>query len=452
MKEKLLNNFGLKAASLVVAFIVWMAVVNISNPIIDDSQIVQVEMRNEEVLKSANLTYEVIGKETITVSYQVRTRDRSLVRASDFHAYADLKDYNVTGAIPITVELNKDKENLVKSDTITAKPMVIRIKTEALQSKKFELQVKTLGTQEEGYVPGVINLSPDSVTVEGPESLIGQINHVGVEINVDHAAADLNGTTSPVFYDANGNTLPDIANKISVNRPEIDYNVSILKAKDLTLNFEVSGQVAKGYRYTGVECKIKSVPVVGTKSTLASLSSLSITSDKLNIDGLTADKVVELDLSQYLPPNTSVAGNEYKNVTVKLKVEPLTTRVFPLRLKQLDKKGLSENYDYSFDKETSDVTIKGLKEDLDALQEKDLNAVLDLSDLEPGLNPGALTFEVSGGFEVVGFTPFNVTVTLKGPGQPAEETTSGTTAAAAAEATTGTTAATSASAETDETQ
>lgn len=440
MKEKLLNNFGLKAASLVVALIVWMAVVNISNPIIDDSQTVSVEMRNEEVLKSANLTYEVIGKDTITVSYQVRTRDRSLVKASDFHAYADLKDYNVTGAIPITVEINKDKENLVKSDTITAKPMVIRIKTEALQSKKFDLQVKTQGTQEEGYVPGVISLSPDSVTVEGPESLIGQINHVGVEINVDHAAADLNGTTSPVFYDANGNTLPDIASKISVNRPEIDYNVSILKAKDLTLNFEVSGQVAKGYRYTGVECEVKSVPVVGTKSTLASLSSLSVTSDKLNIDGLTADKVVELDLSQYLPPNTSVAGNEYKNVTVKLKVEPLTTRVFTLKLNQLDKKGLSEDYDYSFDKETSDVTIKGLKEDLDALQEKDLNAVLDLSDLEPGLNPGALTFEVSGGFEVVGFTPFNVTVSLKGPGQPAEGTTAGTTAA------------TSASAETDETQ
>ena len=440
MKEKLLNNFGLKAASLVVAVIVWMAVVNISNPVIEDSQTVSVDMRNEEVLKSSNLTYEILGKDAVTVSYQVRTRDRSLVKASDFHAYADLKDYNVTGAIPITVELNKDKENLVKSDTITAKPMVIRIKTEALQSKKFDLQVNTKGTTpEDGYALGVISLSPDSVTVEGPETLIGQINHMGVEINVDHANADRSGTATPVFYDANGNGL-DIGNKVSVDREEIDYNVSILKAKDLTLNFEVSGQVAKGYRYTGVVCEIKSVPVVGTKSTLASLSSLSITSDKLNIDGLTADKVVELDLSQYLPPSTSVARNEYKNVTVKLKVEPLTTRVFTLKLNQLDKKGLSENYDYSFDKETSDVTIKGLKEDLDALQEKDLNAVLDLSDLEPGSNPGALTFEVSGGFEVVGFTPFNVTVSLKGPGQTSEEST-----------TAATTAATSASAETNET-
>lgn len=114
MKEKLLNNLGLKVASLVLAFAVWMAIVNISNPIIDDSQLVTVEVRNAETLASRDLTYEILGKDVVTVSYQVRTRDRSLVKASDFHAYVDLNDYNVTGAVPITVEINKDKENLVK--------------------------------------------------------------------------------------------------------------------------------------------------------------------------------------------------------------------------------------------------------------------------------------------------------------------------------------------------
>ena len=109
MKEKLLNNLGLKLSSLVLAFAVWMAVVNISNPVIYDSQVVPVEVRNEDVLEAANLAYEIFGKDAVTVSYQVRTRDRSLVKASDFHAYVDLKDYNVTGAIHITVEINKDK-------------------------------------------------------------------------------------------------------------------------------------------------------------------------------------------------------------------------------------------------------------------------------------------------------------------------------------------------------
>ncbi len=84
MKEKLLNNLGLKVASLVLAFAVWMAVVNISNPIIDDSQIVTVEVLNEDVLEASNLTYEIVGKDSVTISYQVRTRDRSLLRLRTF--------------------------------------------------------------------------------------------------------------------------------------------------------------------------------------------------------------------------------------------------------------------------------------------------------------------------------------------------------------------------------
>nr|WP_314462476.1 CdaR family protein [uncultured Clostridium sp.] len=410
MKEKLLNNLGLKVASLVLAVGVWMAVVNISNPVIADSQLVTVEVRNEEALDAANLTYEIDGKDVVAVSYQVRTRDRSLVKASDFHAYVDLKDYNVTGAIPITVEINKDKESLVKSDTITAKPMVIRIRTEQLQTKKFDLQVNTKGKAEDGYATGTINLVPDNVTVQGPESLVGQINHMGVEIQIaNNVNSDINSSAAPLFYDANGNKL-DLTDKVTVNKSEIDYYVQILKAKDLSLNYEVTGQVAKGYRYTGMETDVKSVSVVGTKSVLASLSSIAVSSDKLNIDGATKDKVVQLDLSQYLPPNTTIAGDKYKNVSVKLKVEPLTTRVFTLQLNNLDKKGMSADYSYSFDKQTCDVTVKGLKEDLDALKEENLNAILDVSDLNPGTYPGLLHFEIAEGFEVAVYTPFNVTV------------------------------------------
>ncbi|WP_097003721.1 YbbR-like domain-containing protein [Lacrimispora amygdalina] len=410
MKEKLLNNLGLKIASLVLAFGVWMAIVNISNPVIGDSQLVPVEVRNEEALKAANLTYEIDGKDMVAVYYQVRTRDRSLIKASDFHAYVDLKDYNVTGAVPVTVEINKDKEGLVKSDTVTAKPMVMRIIAEQLQTKRFDLQVDTKGKAKEGYQTGTINLDPDHVTVEGPESSVGQINHMGVVITIpENASSDISATAEPLFYDANGNKLilPD---KVTVNKSQINYYVQILKAKNLPLNFEVTGQVAKGYRYTGLEADVKSVAVAGTKSVLASLTSIDVSSDKLNIDGATKDKIVRLDLSQYLPPNTTIAGDEYKDVSVKLKVEPLTTRVFTLQLNNLDKKGMSADYSYSFDKQTCDVTVKGLKEDLDALKEESLNAVLDVSDLNPGTYPGMLHFEVAEGFEVTVYTPFNVTV------------------------------------------
>ncbi|WP_124067613.1 CdaR family protein [Clostridium sp. E02] len=445
MKKKILNNLGLKIASLVLAFIVWMAVVNISNPVVYDSQVVSVDVLNGKVLKAADLTYEIVGKDTVMVSYQIRTRDRSLVKSSDFHAYVDLKNlYDVTGAVPVTVDINKEKENLIKNDTITAKPMVIRINTERLQRKKFNLQVKTQGAPQTGYALGRITLSPDQVTVEGPESQIGKINHVGVEIDVDNKNMDMNGSSIPIFYDANGNEL-ELSDQVKIDRNEIEYQILVLKAKDIALNFEISGEVAKGYRYTGVVSEVRSIPVVGTRSVLASLSTLAITSDELNLDGASQDKVVKLDLNQYLPPNTSIVGDQYKKVTVRLKVEPLTTKTYQLDLSDLDKTGASDAYEYSFDKQATEVTIKGLKEDLDSLDLGNLNAVLDVTGLKPGSYPGMLNLSISGGFEVVGYQPFHVIVAqnhngaeTQGETVESDSTTAASTSAAEEDTTKGT--------------
>ena len=70
MKEKLLNNLGLKILSIFVAFFVWLVVMNVSNPMVDDSKEVPLEIKNEQVLTSAGRTYEISGKNTVTVRYE----------------------------------------------------------------------------------------------------------------------------------------------------------------------------------------------------------------------------------------------------------------------------------------------------------------------------------------------------------------------------------------------
>lgn len=412
MKEKLLDKLGLKIVSLILAFIVWMGIVNVSNPVKESSVTVPVEVRNDEVMKTNNLTYEISGKSSVTVYFWVRTRDESLIKASDFSAYIDLKDLSVTGSVPVYVEVSKEKESLlVQSETkaITSKPMVMRVTTEELQKKKFELTVTTNGSPEEGYMPGITTLSPDYVIVEGPESQIGKIHHMGVEINVEGASADLEGDVEPVFYDANNKSF-SMGEKVTVNRDAIHYTTSMLKAKPLNVNFEVKGTVADGYRFTGVESNIKTISVVGTKSVLASVNTLSIADDKLNIDGATRDRVVQLDLRDYLPPNTTIAADTESMAEVTLKVEPLTTKIFSLDLENVEKQGIVPEYEYTYNRDKVDVSVRGLKEDLDTLTEENLNAVLDVTDLEPGTHFVALNFQVEEGFEIASASEVEVTI------------------------------------------
>lgn len=54
----------------------------------------------------------------------------------------------------------------------------MRIQTEELQSKQFSLIMNTYGNLAEDYAVNKAVLTPDHVTVEGPTSQVGLINHV----------------------------------------------------------------------------------------------------------------------------------------------------------------------------------------------------------------------------------------------------------------------------------
>ena len=84
MKEKLTNNLGLKFLSIALAIIGWFMVVDVVNPLVEGTVEVPVEMINEDILTKADLTYEVVGKKSVTVTYQVRSRDRYRIKSSDF--------------------------------------------------------------------------------------------------------------------------------------------------------------------------------------------------------------------------------------------------------------------------------------------------------------------------------------------------------------------------------
>ena len=145
MGKKLTNNLKLKILSVFLAFFVWLAVTNISNPDVTATKEVPLEVLNEDVLSANGKTYELLdNRSTVTVAYKVRTLDAGSISASDFRAYIDLADmYEPTGAVPVKVDVKNNKV-----DAVTAKPMVIRVTTEDVQQKKFDLTAYTEGKKQ----------------------------------------------------------------------------------------------------------------------------------------------------------------------------------------------------------------------------------------------------------------------------------------------------------------
>ena len=411
MKEKLTNNLAIKLIALFCAFFVWLAVVNVANPIKVSTREVPVTITNDQVLEQADLAYDVVGKKTAVISFKIRTKDDYKVKASDFNAYADLSEmYDVTGAIPIRVEVVNNEE-LLESTPVVKSPEVIKITTEALQTKAFTLKAYPQGKAAEGYEAGEVTMVPSQVTVKGPTSLIGQISSVGIEINLDGKNADWSDSEEPKFYDANKNSIT-ISDRLISNCKSVDYTMEILKVKNLSLDFDVTGEVAGGYRYTGVECGLKSVPVVGLKSALASLNTITIPKEELDVSGARANIVKTIDLNDYLPEGVSLAGKDSSEITVTLTVEQLKEREYTVRISAASYVGADSSYSYRADPGTVTVRIRALQEELDSLQLTAEDLSLNVSGMGEGshqIQP-TLNRELDSAYDLLGISSCTVTV------------------------------------------
>lgn len=432
MKERLINNLGLKILSVFLAFFVWLVVVNVSNPEVTRTKEVPLEIENEQVLLAANRTYEISGKNGVTVNYTVRTRDEYKIKASDFRAYIDLTElYDVTGSVPIKVEILNNKEIITSA---AARPGVVQVKTEDLQRKRFELIVELKGTPADGFVPNGTTVEPDYVYVDGPVSKVGLISSVGLEVSIEGATEDLTGSAAPVFYDANGNKLV-LSDRVHVDTDQVNYYVTLNKEKRLYLDFVVGGRAASGYQYVGLECDVQSVAVNGLKTNLASLTKITVPATVLNVDGATADKVVSVNLQDYLPEGVEIVQSENSMVNVLLKVEPLRTRTFRLQESDIQKNGASDDNLYLIQPRQIEVVLQGLGDDLSSLQLTDLGARIDVTSMGEGSHRGVLTFNRSDIFTIVSYTDFTMDVTPKinvetSTGGPGDHTQgNGTTAA-----------------------
>ncbi len=410
------NRMFLRLISVVLGMIIWLTVVNISNPEVTRTKTVPLTILNGDVLTRAGKVYTIQSGETVTVSYQVRSRDAYRIEADTFRASVDLANmYSVTGSVPVIVETVKNKELI--SGTPAARPGVIRVSMEDLQNKSFAVSSSTEGDNDPEFSVGSVTLSPETIMVSGPMSMVGRISSVGIIVDVSGHTDDFTGTATPVFYDANGNEIEITDERLETDPEEISYAVDMLRGKVLTLQFQVSGNAAPGYRYTGAESSVKSIPVIGESELLASINELVIPGSALSVEGATESQYVNVDLSKYLPAGISVDGNS--EATVLLKVQALNTKALQLSLESgIEVSGREEGQVYSIYPNLVSVELSGLPQDLETITSEALNARLDLSGLVPGSYTGRLGLAAPPGTTIASVTPFTIIVTEEstGPG------------------------------------
>lgn len=377
--RRITHNVGLKILAVLFSCALWLAVVNIDDPVTTRSFTATVSIENGDYLTGIGKYYEVINNSN-TVTFKATGKRSYLERMSnaDFKAVADMESIENFNRVPIEIT----PQRYAGMVTVSSKIYYLELSVEDLVSRPFVISVKTEGTVGDQHAIGETSVSPTLLRVSGPASVVNTIDKAVAVVNVDNMTEDITDSVIPKVYDTDGNEV-DTA-ELSFNVQNIMVTVQILDTKEVTLNFQTTGTLPDGYEYVGVEYSPQTVMVKGESSVLNTVNSITVPEEVLDLTDATGDIEKEVDISAYLPEGVTLTDSEQAKIAVKVKIEKHEKRTFEMPTANITASNLGSRYDVKFLGDTVKVEIEGLSSELDVLDASTLTGSIDVSGMTEG--------------------------------------------------------------------
>lgn len=407
VRKKLLNNLGLKLVSVFLAVVIWFAVVMINNP--KDSVTfsgITVNLVNTELLDGENKLYEVQNNtDKVRVTVEAPRNVINQLRASDIIAEADVSRLTEVNTIAINCSL---MNNAVEISSITSNPDVVSLKVEDRASKWVNVKRNTVGEVAEGYMVYGSVSDQTRMEISGPESVINQVDHAGLEMDVTGATDNVSGNVEIRFYDSEGELVDDT--DIVKNGDNMHMEVTVFAVKEVPVEVLTTGTPAEGYLATGiVECEPSTVLLAGTTAALADINKVSVT---LDITGESEDEERAINLRSNLDSSIRFADSNFNGrVNAVVHIEPRVERTLIVPGRNVSVQNLPEGYELEFGEGqlTYRLRISGLNNAVTAVEQ---NAVLGTVDIAAWMQEQNMSELREGNYEIpVAFeVPRNVVI------------------------------------------
>lgn len=424
MKNKITHNLWLKVLSVVLAFVLWLVVVNINDPdTVKTIRGIDITILNEEAITGQGEGQVYTIRDNRVASIVVKG-PRSVVDnmdKNDVKATVDFSEVSSVGAVPINIVSLPDGVTLQSKVTENMK-----INVEPLLTDRFQVEIETTGTPAAGYVVGDTEVSPNVVNIKAPQSVMEKIRHVVVRVDVDGMSTDVSGrSVSLILIDGNGKEIEYTENEqITLSAATLLAGADILKCRTVPMEFAVIGEVEDGYRYTSMELSLREVTLKGTRETVDAITLIEIpaSEEAFSLDNLTESKESLVDILPYLPNGTELLDESERYITVRLNVEQLHTRSLYISTELLTVQNLAENLNIAYEvSPDSMLELEGLQDELALITAESLYPTIDLSGKTAGSYVYEIDVTVPEGVEEIRSSVITVILTEK-PTEPETET------------------------------
>lgn len=298
------HNLAAKIAALCVAIILWGYVMNDQNPAIEGSFTVQVRLKNvPDGYK--------IHQDTRYVTIKVRGARSLFVNTApdDFKAYADLQDaadgkqsYKVQVELPQGFEL------------VETKPGMVDVTLDQIIERKIRATIHVNGSPAQGVTVANVSQSSNSVQIEGPESVVNQVDRVIGYVGLNgQNDSDFDLQVPLTAINAEGREVQGVTIKPSALYVTVQMARGLVK-KIVSVQPVLSDDLRKDLTLVSAKAEPDKIEIAGTDKALEGISTLS--TEKISLADVlnNTDKTVKL----VLPDGVTVTN---RNIVVHIMVK-----------------------------------------------------------------------------------------------------------------------------------
>ncbi len=367
--RSVLEQSSLLFMALIMAVFVWLAAVNEENPVV-----------TQPFSRELNVTLTDPGENIALINAE------NIQAIVNIRAPQDVFDSLTTNRIRITADISELEPGLhavpltalvtsEQAEIISIIPAEIQVQLEEISTRTLPLRREVIGEPARGYFASPPTWSAEEISITGLQSVVNSIAEVRLEVDIQDRKTELDRSYIPRAYNADG---------IPVNNVDFEpENVSVLieiaqleSYRELAVRPNIVGQVASGFRVTGITQAPQSVTVFSSEANAIANLPGFVETEPIDITGINNDNETRVTLA--LPESISLIGEQ--SVVVQISVAAIENSFTITERPQVV--GLGPELTAVLSPLTVDVIVSGPVNVLDALEPDDIKVVIDLLDLE----------------------------------------------------------------------
>ena len=393
--NSLLNNLWVKILALVLAMALWIVINSVNDPIkYMTITNVQVKLLNTSMITDQGEVYTVLDDTDVVPVVTVKAR-RSVIEdldKDDIYATADIEDMTSLNTVEIKYYSSKYESDI---EDIDGSIENVLLSIESKKTRSLVLQVETTGEVSDGYELDSVSPEQNQVRVSGPESVVSSIASAGATVDISGATGSISTYADIKLYDEDGNTVD--TSSLTLNITNVKVTVSVLPLKSVPIEVRTEGTPAEGYVTNGVvTIDPDTIRLAGRSTLLASIESIVISGDVVDLTGRTSSLQTSVNIKDYLPEGITLEDSDFDGtVNITIGIEQAETTDVNMSLDDIVLENIPDGYKaeissvYDGQKTVSEasdsteiaVTLTGLSSAIDAIQKSSLALTIDVGAL-----------------------------------------------------------------------